>query len=114
MLYVPMCLNHLPGIQNPSPVEHALDLPHQAQFRFGKNNVEIGSLHQADAVFAGNGAAFAFYKAENLANTLWHFHVPAVVVEVAFEDIDVQIAIARVAIADRLEAVSRTHFFYFF
>ena len=107
-------LKDFPRIQNAIRVKHLFDAAHQVQISFGQSDTNVAFLHQADAVLTRNGAAQLHSQRKYFGDWLAQTHVPHFVVEVAANDIDVQITVAGVAVAHALETVAGPNFLHAF
>nr|GFD52462.1 hypothetical protein [Tanacetum cinerariifolium] len=81
---------------------------------FFEGDVHELFLHQPDAVLARDGAAELHAQLEYFGDGLAQTHVPLLVAQLAADDVDVQVAVAGVAVAHALEAVAPADFLHAF
>ena len=95
-------------IQNALRVEGVLHGPHEREVMGWKSEVHVSPLHPADAVFSTQGSAESEHLAEKLADGLVDLAFPNRFGQIATQQIDVQVAIACMAITHALQTVLRT------
>ena len=72
--------------------------------------MQVATLDVADAVFAGDGAAERHRQAEDLVNGVGQFVFPLMVGKVGLQQIAVNVAITRVAVANDTQTPARADF----
>ena len=92
---------YLARVEDSQRVERRLDRPHRRDLRRLQRERQEAPLHQADAVFAGDLAAEPDDGAEELLFGAVAALDPELRGELAAQQVDVQVAVASVAVADR-------------
>lgn len=96
---------NLSGIEDAGGVEELLDAFHQLQLHRIEGYVHIPLLHEANAMLAGYGATHFYNFRKQFADAKGEVVIPGVFRHFSPNDIDMQIAIAGMAITDRMKAI---------
>ena len=93
-----------PGVQDALGVQHRLDALHDRKLGWAAGKVHEVFLDVPDAVLSAQRAPEGNHFREQLADRQRQRVVPRRLVEVISEDVDVQVAVAGVAVTDGPEA----------
>src|SRR6218665_1330999 len=98
-------------IYNSVWVKNFLNAAHQIQIRFAHGQRHIRTFSDADAVFPGKRSAEFYRQFKNFPYPFRNLVFPTALVDVFFQNIDMQISVAQMSEANGIEAVALSDFF---
>src|SRR5690606_2202192 len=103
---------YLSGIQYSLWVEYFFYSAHKLKVDFLHGNRHVVTFRNANAMLAGECSAEFNCEPEYFTDAIHHVRCPLFVGYIFFEDVDVQVAVAEVAITNTVKSKSVSDFFY--